>query len=68
MKINAIDVDATLSKAKKLPAQEKDLSPAFQSVIEVLLMLVSVLLNQITLRTPARMGFDVRNITHPMRV
>ena len=51
MKINAIDVDATLSKAKKLLAQEKDLSPAFQSVIEVLLMLVSVLLNQVTLNS-----------------
>jgi len=29
LKINAIDVDATISKAKKLIAQEKDLSPAF---------------------------------------
>ena len=47
MQINAIDVDAALSKAKKLLAQEKDLS----SVIEVLLMLVSALLNQITLNS-----------------
>lgn len=51
MKINGIDIDDTLSKAKQLLAQEKDLSPAFRSIIELLLMLVSMLLNQVTLNS-----------------
>lgn len=51
MKIDAIDIDATLAKAKKLLKEEKDLSPAFQSTMEVLLMLVSILLNRATLNS-----------------
>ena len=51
MKINAIDVEATLDKTKVLLGKETDLSPALRSVIEVLLMLVSVLLNHVTLNS-----------------
>ena len=41
MKINAIDVEATLDKTKVLLGEETDLSPALRSIIEVLLMLGS---------------------------
>ena len=51
MKIDSIDIDATLAKAKKLLKEEEDLSPAFQSTMEVLLMLVSILLNRVTLNS-----------------
>jgi transposase len=51
MKIDAIDIDATLAKAQKLLNEEKGLSPAFQSTMEVLLMLVSLLLNRATLNS-----------------
>jgi len=51
LKINAIDVEATLDKPKVLLGEETDLSPALRSVIEVLLMLVSVLLNRATLNS-----------------
>jgi len=50
-KIESIDIDATLIKAKKLLQEEKGLSPALQSTIEVLLMLVSILLNRTTLNS-----------------
>jgi transposase len=46
-----MDVDETLSKAKQLLAQEKDLSPALRSIIEVLLLLVGVLVNRVTLNS-----------------
>ena len=51
MKIDAIDIDATLGKARQLLDEEKDLSPALRSSIEVLLMLVSLLLNRVTLNS-----------------
>lgn len=51
MKINAVDVEATIGKARQLLAEEKGLSPALISTIEVLLMLVSVLLNRATLNS-----------------
>jgi len=51
LKINAVDVDATLGKARQLLAEEEGLSPALISTIEVLLMLVSVLLNRATLNS-----------------
>jgi len=51
LKLNAVDVDATLSKAKQLLAEEEGLSPALRSTIEVLLMLVSMLLNRATLNS-----------------
>ncbi len=49
MKIDSIDIDATLNKARQLLDEEKDLSPALRSCIEVLLMLVSILSNRVTL-------------------
>ena len=51
MKINAVDVEATLDKTKALLDEETDLSPALRSIIDVLIMLVSVLLNRATLNS-----------------
>ncbi len=51
MKINAIDVETTLNKTKTLLDEETDLSPALLSIINVLILLVSVLLNRATLNS-----------------
>ena len=51
MKIDRIDVDVVIDNAKQLIDQEKDLSPALQSALGVLLLLVSVLLNRSTLNS-----------------
>jgi transposase len=57
MTINNIDVDATIDQVKTLIAQEKDLSPAFKSSLEVLLLLVSLLAN--------RFGLNSKNSSKP---
>lgn len=49
MKIDSIDIDATLSQARQLLDEEKDLSPALRASMDMLLMLVSILLNRATL-------------------
>lgn len=49
MKIEHLDVDSAINNAKQLIADESDLSPALRSALEVLLLLVSVLLNRVTL-------------------
>ena len=51
MKIDSLDIDATLGKARQLLDEEKDLSPALRSSIEVVLLLVSLLLNRVTLNS-----------------
>ena len=51
MKIDAIDVDSAISSVKELLGKEKDLSPALRSALEVLLILVSLLLNRLTLNS-----------------
>jgi transposase len=57
MTINNIDVDATIDQVKTLIAQEKDISPAFKSSLEVLLLLVSLLAN--------RFGLNSKNSSKP---
>lgn len=49
MKIDSIDVDSAINHVKQLLETERDLSPALKSALEVILSLVSVLLNQVTL-------------------
>ncbi len=49
MKIDAIDVDSSINSVKELLEQDKDLSPALRSALEVLLVLVTLLLNRTTL-------------------
>jgi transposase len=51
LKIDAIDVDSAINSVKELLGKEKDLSPALRSALEVLLILVSLLLNRISLNS-----------------
>ena len=51
MKIDSIDVDSALSHAKQLLETERDISPALKSALEVILLLVTVLLNRVTLNS-----------------
>ncbi|MEW7978075.1 MAG: DUF6444 domain-containing protein, partial [Candidatus Sedimenticola endophacoides] len=51
MKVEDIDVDSAINSVKELLKKEKDLSPAFRSALEVLLLLVALLLNRITLNS-----------------
>ena len=51
LKIEDIDADSAINSVKELLKQESDLSPAFKSALEVLLVLVTLLLNRITLNS-----------------
>jgi len=51
LKIDDIDVDSAINSVKELLKQESDLSPAFKSALEVLLVLVALLLNRLTLNS-----------------
>lgn len=44
MKIGNINIEETIGKTKELLRKEKNISPALTSVIEVLLLLVTILL------------------------
>jgi transposase len=51
LKIEDIDVDSAINSVKELLKKESDLSPALRSALEVLLILVTLLLNRITLNS-----------------
>ena len=51
MKIEDIDVDSSINAVKELLKQEKDLSPALRSALEVLLILVALLVNRVNLNS-----------------
>ena len=51
MKIDSIDVDSAISHVKQLLETERDISPALKSALNVILLLVSVLLNRVTLNS-----------------
>ena len=51
MKIENIDVDTSINAVKDLLEKEKDLFPALRSALEVLLLLVTLLLNRLTLNS-----------------
>ncbi len=57
MKINNISVEDTIEKARDLLNQEENISPALKSVFEVLLLLVTILLQ--------RKGLSSRNSSKP---
>jgi len=57
LKINGIDVDATLKKVKTVLSEEKGLSPAIKSVVELLVLLVTLLVS--------RLNLDSRNSSKP---
>ena len=49
--IEDIDVDSAIDSVKELLKKERDLSPALRSALEVMLLLVSLLLNRVTLNS-----------------
>jgi transposase len=51
LKIEDIDVDSAINTVKELLKKERSLSPALRSALELLLLLVSLLLNRITLNS-----------------
>ena len=51
MKIESIDVEATIKNTRELLENDPDVSPALKSAFEVLLMLVTVLINQLGLNS-----------------
>ena len=51
MTIQNISVEETIEKVKTLIAEEKDLSPALKSSLEVLLLLVTLIVNQLGLNS-----------------
>lgn len=51
MKIEAIDVDATIKNTRKLLQEDSSVSPAVKSSIEVLLLLITLLLNRLGLNS-----------------
>jgi len=51
LKLDSIDVDTAINNVKQLLETERDLSPALKSALEMLLLLVSVLLNRVTLNS-----------------
>ena len=51
LKIEDIDVDAALASVRQGLKTEKGLSPALRASLEVLLLLVTLLLNRITLNS-----------------
>lgn len=51
MKIDSIDVDSAINHVKQLLETERDLSPALKSTLEMMLLLVSMLLNRVTLNS-----------------
>ena len=57
MKLNNIDVEKTIEKARELLEKEPNISPAFKSIFEVVLMLVTILLQ--------RLGLNSRNSSKP---
>ena len=51
MKIEPIDVDSAINTVKDLLKKERNLSPAFMSAVDELLLLVSLLHNRTTLNS-----------------
>ncbi len=51
MKIEAINVEETIENTRKLLAEDSNISPALKSSIELLLVLVTLLLNQLGLNS-----------------
>ena len=51
MKIDSIDVEAAINNVKHLLETERGLSPALKSALEMILLLVTVLLNRVTLNS-----------------
>lgn len=57
MKLESINVEETIERTKKLLAEDPNVSPALSSSIELLLLLVTILIN--------RMGLNSKNSSKP---
>jgi len=57
MKLNNIDVNSTLEKAKELLAQEKNMSPGLKAMVELLILIISLL--------ASRLGLNSKNSSKP---
>ena len=57
MKIESIDVEATIENTKKLLENDAGVSPALKSAIELLLVLIVLMMNQL--------GLNSRNSSKP---
>ncbi|MFQ5688549.1 MAG: IS66 family transposase [Candidatus Scalindua sp.] len=51
MTIQNIDIDATLEKVKALLVEEKELSPAMRSMVELLVLLITLLVGRLNLNS-----------------
>ena len=51
MTINNVDIDATLNKVKSLLKEEKDLTPAVRSMIELLALVITLLVGRLNLNS-----------------
>ena len=51
MTVQNIDIDATLEKVNKLLAEEKGLSPAMRSMVELLVLLITLLVGRLNLNS-----------------
>lgn len=51
MSIDDINIDAVIRKAKKHIGEEKGISPAFKSTIELMLVIITLLVNRLTLNS-----------------
>ena len=51
MKIENIDVNATIEEASKLLEQEKDIQPALKNTFKVIIILIKILVDRITLNS-----------------
>ena len=51
MKIENIDIEATIKKAQILVREDKQLSPATKSIVEILILIISLLANRLNLNS-----------------
>ena len=51
MTINNINIDATLKKVNSLLAEEKELSPTMRAMVELLILLVTMLVNRLNVNS-----------------
>ena len=49
MKIENIDIEATIKKAQTLVREDKQLSAATRSIVEILILIISLLANRLNL-------------------
>ena len=51
MKLESIDVNESIEKARELLAKEKDISSPFKAIVEILLIIITLLMNRLNLNS-----------------